>query len=107
MADTEVPSPSRAVHQREDVDDATKTVAAEVTEVQGDLHFHETVTAAPLDPWSRTSLQLYSILLVAALNATASGFDGVSAPDQHLFWHLGSWPGFVVDIQLDQCHEAI
>lgn len=54
-----------------------KAGAARVTEVQGDLHFHETVTAAPLDPWSRTSLQLYLILLVAALNATASGFDGV------------------------------
>ena len=47
-------------------------------EVQGDSHFHETVTAAPLYPWSRTSLQLYAILLVASLNATASGFDGVS-----------------------------
>ena len=50
-------------------------------EVQGDSHFHETVTAAPLDPWSRTSLQLYAILLVASLNATASGFDGVSDPE--------------------------
>lgn len=50
------------------------------TEVQGDSHFHETVTAAPLDPWSKTSLQLYAVLLVASLNATASGFDGVSWP---------------------------
>lgn len=50
----------------------------QTTEVQGDSHFYETVTAAPLDPWSRTSLQLYAILLVASLNATASGFDGVS-----------------------------
>ncbi|POR31422.1 Hexose transport-protein [Tolypocladium paradoxum] len=47
-----------------------------ITEVQGDAHYYETVTAAPLDPWSKTSLQLYMILLVAALNATASGFDG-------------------------------
>lgn len=52
--------------------------ATEVTQVQGDLHFHETVRAAPLDARSRASIQLYLILLVAALNATASGFDGVS-----------------------------
>lgn len=63
---------------QEDVDDITKNVTAGVTEVQGDLNFYETVTAAPLNPFSRTSLQLYMILLVAALNATASGFDGVS-----------------------------
>lgn len=50
------------------------------TEVQGDSHFLETVTTAPLNPWSRTSLQLYAILLVASLNATASGFDGVGLP---------------------------
>lgn len=49
-----------------------------VTEVQGDSTFFETVTAAPLNPRSKTSFQLYAILLVAALNATASGFDGVS-----------------------------
>ncbi len=55
-----------------------------VTEVQGDYHFYETVTASPLDPWSKTSIQLYMILLVAALNATASGFDGVSCT---LSWH--------------------
>ncbi len=48
-----------------------------VTEVQGDSQFHESVTASPLDAWSKTSIQLYFILLVAALNATASGFDGV------------------------------
>ncbi|RCI14523.1 hypothetical protein L249_6660 [Ophiocordyceps polyrhachis-furcata BCC 54312] len=36
------------------------------------------VFSAPLNAWSRTSFQLYAILLVAALNATASGFDGVS-----------------------------
>ncbi|KAK8853043.1 hypothetical protein IAR55_003744 [Kwoniella newhampshirensis] len=45
-------------------------------EVQGDAAFYETVTATPLNPWSKTSFQLYGILLVAALNATASGFDG-------------------------------
>lgn len=55
-----------------------KSAIGNVTEVQGNTHFHETVTAAPLDPLSMTSIQLYFILLVAALNATASGFDGVS-----------------------------
>jgi len=54
-----------------------KANGGKITEVQGNAHFHETVTAAPLNPWSKTSLKLYMILLVAALNATASGFDGV------------------------------
>ena len=61
-----------------DADFDLEKTEGKATEVQGDSHFHETVTAAPLDPWSRTSLQLYAILLVASLNATASGFDGVS-----------------------------
>lgn len=66
---------------RDDISDGK--VATEITQVQGDSHFHETTKAAPLDPWSRASVQLYLILLVAALNATASGFDGVStAPKQ-------------------------
>lgn len=64
-------------HQQDDVEDI-KTAAGMIKEVQGDSHFYETVTAAPLSPWSRTSIQLYLILLVAALNATTSGFDGVS-----------------------------
>lgn len=55
-----------------------KSAIGNITEVQGNAHFHETVTAAPMDPWSRTSIQLYLILMVAGLNATASGFDGVS-----------------------------
>ena len=63
-----------------DTDFDLEKTEGKATEVQGDSHFHETVTAAPLDPWSRTSLQLYAILLVASLNATASGFDGVSDP---------------------------
>lgn len=58
-----------------------KSALGNVTEVQGNTHFHETVSGAPLDPWSKTSIQLYLILLVAALNATASGFDGVSNDD--------------------------
>lgn len=76
----QVKSPEKAVstHQQDDLDDV-KTVA-NVREVRGDARFHETVTAAPLNPWSRTSIQLYLILLVAALNATTSGFDGVSWP---------------------------
>ncbi|WVQ82429.1 hypothetical protein IAT38_004557 [Cryptococcus sp. DSM 104549] len=48
----------------------------EAKEVQGTATFYETVTASPLNPRSKTSFQLYGILLVAALNATASGFDG-------------------------------
>ncbi|WWC94623.1 hypothetical protein V866_001470 [Kwoniella sp. B9012] len=62
--------------------------SADIKDVQGDSNFYETVTAAPLSPWSKTSLQLYAILLVAALNATASGFDGsifssINAMDQY------------------------
>lgn len=56
----------------------SKPPAGEVKEIQGDAHFHETVSAAPLNPWSKTSFQLYGILFVAAMNAVASGFDGVS-----------------------------
>ncbi|KAG5982680.1 hypothetical protein E4U55_001525, partial [Claviceps digitariae] len=76
----------------------------EVKSIQGDAHFHETVSAAPLNPWSRTSFQLYTILLVAALNATASGFDGsifssINAMDQYkaYFKHteLGSATGII------------
>ncbi|WWD03393.1 hypothetical protein V865_001445 [Kwoniella europaea PYCC6329] len=62
--------------------------SADIKDVQGDSNFYETVTAAPLNPWSKTSFQLYAILLVAALNATASGFDGsifssINAMDQY------------------------
>jgi hypothetical protein len=64
------------VARTESIADA-KLADGEVTEIQGDSNFLETVTAAPLNPWSKTSIQLYFILLVAALNATASGFDGV------------------------------
>lgn len=55
-----------------------KSAIGNITEVQGNAHFHEIVTGAPMDPWSRTSIKLYLILMVAGLNATASGFDGVS-----------------------------
>lgn len=55
-----------------------KAAVGMITEVQGDANFYETVTSAPLNPLSKISFQLYAILLVAALNATASGFDGVS-----------------------------
>ena len=65
-------------HQQDDVDDI-KPAAGKIKEVQGDSHYYETVTAAPLSPWSKTSVQLYLILLVAALNATTSGFDGASS----------------------------
>ena len=65
--------------ETENDDGLNKVAAGKITEVQGDSHFYETITAAPLNAWSKTSLQLYAILLVAALNATASGFDGVCA----------------------------
>lgn len=71
------PTPIAAVLTRHS-DDGLEKGQADIKEVQGDQHFYETVTAAPLNPLSKTSLQLYAILLVAALNATASGFDGVS-----------------------------
>lgn len=84
-----------AAHHTDDLDDL-KPVNG-IREVQGDAHFHETVTAAPLDPWSRASIQLYFILLVAALNATTSGFDGVSLPT---YLHTGnhSWLTYLQSI---------
>ncbi|ODN98264.1 sugar transporter [Cryptococcus wingfieldii CBS 7118] len=66
--------------------------------------FYESVSAAPLDPWSKTSFKLYGILLVAALNATSSGFDGsifssINAMTQYreYFHHteLGSSTGII------------
>nr|WVH32782.1 major facilitator superfamily protein [Trichoderma asperellum] len=81
-----------------------KSALGNVTEVQGNTHFHETVTAAPLDPWSKTSIQLYLILMVAAFNATASGFDSaifgsINAMTQYqnYFHHteLGSSTGII------------
>lgn len=59
---------------------AEKTPRDTVTQVQREARVFESDSAARLDPWSKTSLQLYMILLVAALNATASGFDGVRVP---------------------------
>ncbi|KAI0602677.1 putative hexose transport-related protein [Biscogniauxia sp. FL1348] len=80
------------------------TTAATTTEVQGNSNFYEAITAAPLDALSKTSFQLYAILLVAALNATASGFDGsifssINAMNQYkdYFHHeeLGSATGII------------
>ena len=45
----------------------------QVMELQGDAHFHEVTLAAPLNPRSATSIKLYLIFLVCALNATCSG----------------------------------
>lgn len=92
-------------HQQDDIDDI-KPAAGKIKEVQGDSHFYETVTTAPLNPWSRTSLQLYLILLVAALNATTSGFDGVSLTDPDM---VNSWLNLrvLVDLQLHQRHGSI
>jgi hypothetical protein len=79
-----------------EADPALAKGQAETTEIQGDSHFYETVTAAPLNALSRTSFQLYLILLVAALNATASGFDGVCPSYQRFggktkLMGLGAW----------------
>ncbi|KAE8537664.1 hypothetical protein D1P53_005720 [Cryptococcus gattii VGV] len=79
-------------------------VGLETTQKQGEATFYETISASPLNPWSRTSFQLYGILLVAALNATASGFDGsifssINAMSQYsnYFHHeeLGSATGII------------
>lgn len=70
-------------HQQDEMDDI-KPAAGKIKEVQGDSQFYETIMAAPLSPWSKTSVQLYLILVVAALNATTSGFDGVSLTRSYL-----------------------
>ncbi|KAF7197216.1 Lactose permease, partial [Pseudocercospora fuligena] len=79
----------------------------QVLEVQGNTEFISAATAAPLNPWSRTSLQLYLILLTACLNATASGFDGsifstINAMDQYkAYFHkqeTGSSTGIIFAI---------
>ncbi|PHH91576.1 hypothetical protein CDD83_11112 [Cordyceps sp. RAO-2017] len=81
-----------------------KTAHESINEVQGDARFYESTHVAPLDPWSKTSIQLYLILLVAALNATASGFDGsifssINAMSQYQeYFHqkeLGSSTGII------------
>lgn len=91
-------------HQQDDLDDLKPI--SDVREVQGDARFYETVTAAPLDPRSRASIQLYLILLVAALNATTSGFDGVSTP-QGTKNIADSSHTHAVHFQLDQCYDAV
>lgn len=68
--------PTRQTEHRDDLSDAKYAQEATITQVQGHVRFHNTVGAVPLDPWSGASIQLYLILLVAALNATTSGFDG-------------------------------
>lgn len=79
----------------------------QVLQVQGNTEFIQAATVAPLNPWSRTSLQLYLILLTACLNATASGFDGsifstINAMDQYkAYFHkqeTGSSTGFIFAI---------
>ncbi|OAA71679.1 hexose transport-related protein [Akanthomyces lecanii RCEF 1005] len=81
-----------------------KDNGADIREMQGNANFYETVSAAPLNPWSKTSIQLYFILLVAALNATASGFDGSifssinAMPQYQKYFHhteLGSATGII------------
>ncbi|KJZ76402.1 hypothetical protein HIM_04131 [Hirsutella minnesotensis 3608] len=101
--------PSSPVASRAGVSDSfdpstQKQPEEKVQQVQGDVGYLETVAAAHLDPWSKTSIQLYLILLVAALNATASGFDGsifssINAMSQYQnYFHqreLGSSTGII------------
>lgn len=54
------------------------------TEVKDVQTCQEAIAAAPFQPWSKSSIQLYFIFLVAYVNAMASGFDGVSP--YPLFW---------------------
>lgn len=77
MSDKRQSIVEQGVEYASNAGDVPEKHGAQVQERQGDAHFHDTVTAAPLNPWSKTSIQLYFILLVAALNATSSGFDGV------------------------------
>ncbi|KAK4498567.1 hypothetical protein PRZ48_011225 [Zasmidium cellare] len=88
-------------------DTKTHQSIGQVLEVQGNTEFIQATTAAPLNPWSRTSLQLYLILLTACLNATASGFDGsifstINAMDQYkAYFHkqeTGSSTGIIFAI---------
>lgn len=67
---------------------------AQIREIQGNAGYYESITAAPLNPWSKTSIQLYFILLVAALNATASGFDGVRCQNVCNIYMEGALTGY-------------
>lgn len=85
----------------------TSDIPERTFEVQGNVEYLTVVMAAPLKAWSRTSFKLYSILLIACLNATASGFDGsifstINAMDQYkAFFHkneTGSSTGIIFAI---------
>ena len=70
-----------------------------------DVHatYHEAIAAAPFQPWSKSSIQLYFIFLVAYVNAMASGFDGVGSS------HSRQVPvsDYSVDLQLHQRNGAV
>lgn len=53
-------------------DDQQDTRIAEVYNAD----FKQAVEETTLDPWSKTSFQLYFIVMVGFLNAVSSGFDG-------------------------------
>lgn len=75
----ETPTTQPPVAARRDTDAIDKVdIDADIKEVEGNLTYLEAVSAAPLNPWSKISIMFYFIFLVAALNATSSGFDGVS-----------------------------
>ncbi|KAH7100482.1 general substrate transporter [Auriculariales sp. MPI-PUGE-AT-0066] len=47
-----------------------------VTETQANAEYLNAIASAPLDAWSRSSIALYGFVIVCALNATMSGYDG-------------------------------
>ncbi|KAI5369830.1 Putative major facilitator, sugar transporter, major facilitator superfamily [Septoria linicola] len=85
----------------------TSEVPERTFEVQGNVDYLAAVMVTPLNAWFRTSFELYSILLIACLNATASGFDSsifstINAMDQYkAFFHqkeTGSSTGIIFAI---------
>lgn len=65
--------------------------------------YHEAIAAAPFQPWSKSSIQLYFIFLVAYVNAMASGFDGVGSSHSRQV----PVPDYSVDLQLHQRNGAV
>lgn len=74
-------APPTSINELEPVNSKTSDVVVEKAEAK-DVHvtYQEALEAAPFQPWSKSSIQLYFIFLVAYVNAMASGFDGVSDP---------------------------
>jgi hypothetical protein len=91
------------INHLEPVTSKTSDVNIEKEEVK-DVHatYHEAIAAAPFKPWSKSSIQLYFIFLVAYVNAMASGFDGVCTLPSCILSRL-----LLVHLQFDQRHGAV